>query len=167
MLLLTSVFSTHKRVTPVCFAIQRPHHGVPLPSCRGGFVDISEDSDGRASERINAAKAHVLVDLNGWTAGHRAAVIAARPCAVQVCVCMYACVHVNICSSMCIELLSLLLGLVLCRCVHVCVCECRYVCMYTAGAHVFGRFEWLELLGCKYIHTYIHMYIYNHRHTQH
>jgi hypothetical protein len=109
MLLMSSVFRTHKRVTPVCFGLQRPHPGVPLPGCRGGFVDVSGDSDTVAAQRINAATAHVLVDLNGWTAGHRASVVAARPCVVQVPMC----VRVRVFKYVCIVCILRLPGYVL------------------------------------------------------
>jgi predicted O-linked N-acetylglucosamine transferase (SPINDLY family) len=48
------------------------------------FVDIADLSDDLAARRIRDDDLDVLVDLNGHTRGARTAILARRPCAVQV-----------------------------------------------------------------------------------
>jgi protein O-GlcNAc transferase len=48
------------------------------------FADLSPLDDGAAAAAVNRDGAHVLVDLNGWSGGHRAAVVSLRPAPVQV-----------------------------------------------------------------------------------
>jgi predicted O-linked N-acetylglucosamine transferase (SPINDLY family) len=83
MLLMRGVFGMHK-ATAVCFGLQEPHPGVEPPTCTGGFRDLSRVADDTAAEEINRMRPHVVVDLNGWTAGHRAGVLASRPARLQV-----------------------------------------------------------------------------------
>jgi tetratricopeptide (TPR) repeat protein len=48
------------------------------------FVDLSSENDVEAARIINAGGAHILLDLNGWSGGHRETIIALRPAAIQV-----------------------------------------------------------------------------------
>ncbi len=48
------------------------------------FIDIAWDSDDVAARRIRDDRLDVLIDLKGYTMGSRTALLAARPCAVQV-----------------------------------------------------------------------------------
>ena len=48
------------------------------------FVDVAWDSDDVIAERMRQDALDVLVDLKGYTIGHRLPVMARRPCAVQV-----------------------------------------------------------------------------------
>ncbi len=48
------------------------------------FIDIRELAHADAARRIHADGIDILVDLNGWTRGHRLAVCAHRPAPVQV-----------------------------------------------------------------------------------
>lgn len=49
------------------------------------FVDIRELAHADAARRIHADGVDILVDLNGWTRGHRLAVCAHRPAPIQAC----------------------------------------------------------------------------------
>ncbi|MDX9861106.1 MAG: tetratricopeptide repeat protein [Rhodospirillales bacterium] len=49
------------------------------------FVDIRELAHHEAARRIHADDIDILIDLNGWTRGHRMAIGAHRPAPVQVC----------------------------------------------------------------------------------
>lgn len=49
------------------------------------FVDIRELTHADAARRIHADGTDILVDLNGWTRGHRLAICAHRPAPVQAC----------------------------------------------------------------------------------
>lgn len=83
MLLMSGVFRMHS-VAAVCFGLQEAHPGVSLPHCSGGFRDLSRYGDAEAAQNINAVRANIVVDLNGWTAGHRAPILASRPGTVQL-----------------------------------------------------------------------------------
>lgn len=48
------------------------------------FVDIAWDPDDIAARRIRDDQLDILIDLKGYTMGSRSALLAARPCAVQV-----------------------------------------------------------------------------------
>jgi predicted O-linked N-acetylglucosamine transferase (SPINDLY family) len=48
------------------------------------FVDIARVSEDAAAERIRADALDLLVDLKGYTAGERLAILARRPCATQL-----------------------------------------------------------------------------------
>lgn len=48
------------------------------------FVDVSQLSDAGAARAVNRDETHVLVDLNGWSGGHRATMVSMRPAPVQV-----------------------------------------------------------------------------------
>jgi len=48
------------------------------------FVDIARDPDDVATQRIRSDELDLLVDLKGYTLGARAALLARRPCPVQV-----------------------------------------------------------------------------------
>jgi protein O-GlcNAc transferase len=48
------------------------------------FVDVSRHDDGAAAELIRSLGIDVLVDLNGYTAGGRTAILARRPAPLQV-----------------------------------------------------------------------------------
>jgi predicted O-linked N-acetylglucosamine transferase (SPINDLY family) len=47
-------------------------------------IPIHEISDEAAAQRIATDEVDLIVDLNGWTTGHRAAVLAMRPAPVQI-----------------------------------------------------------------------------------
>ncbi|HEY9446841.1 MAG TPA: tetratricopeptide repeat protein, partial [Burkholderiales bacterium] len=47
------------------------------------FVDIARTPDDLACERIRADALDILIDLHGYTAGDRLAIMARRPCAIQ------------------------------------------------------------------------------------
>lgn len=49
------------------------------------FVDIRELTHTEAARRIHADGIDILIDLNGWTRGHRLAISAHRPAPVQAC----------------------------------------------------------------------------------
>lgn len=49
------------------------------------FVDIRELAHADAARRIQADGIDILVDLNGWTRGHRLAICAHRPAPIQAC----------------------------------------------------------------------------------
>lgn len=48
------------------------------------FIDIARDPDDIAVDRIRSDELDVLVDLHGYTVGARTAILAQRPCPVQV-----------------------------------------------------------------------------------
>src|SRR5690606_11934621 len=48
------------------------------------FVDIARTSDDLAAQRLRADALDVLVDLKGFTAGERLAILARRPCGIQL-----------------------------------------------------------------------------------
>jgi tetratricopeptide (TPR) repeat protein len=52
-------------------------------SCHA-FADLSPLDDAAAAAAVNRDGAHVLMDLNGWSGGHRAGVVSLRPAPVQV-----------------------------------------------------------------------------------
>ena len=52
--------------------------------CSGGLQDISDLPTQDAAHKINRDAVHILIDLNGWMPGHRAAVLALTPVPVQV-----------------------------------------------------------------------------------
>lgn len=48
------------------------------------FIDVARDNDDQAAQRIRSDNLDILVDLNGYTRGARTAVMARRPCSVQI-----------------------------------------------------------------------------------
>ena len=52
--------------------------------CHGGLDDLSDMPTDAAAARVNRHGVHILVDLNGWMPGHRAAVLALSPAPVQM-----------------------------------------------------------------------------------
>src|SRR5262245_29927865 len=48
------------------------------------MIPIGQLSDQAAAERIAADDVDIVIDINGWTTGHRAAVLARRPAPLQV-----------------------------------------------------------------------------------
>ena len=48
------------------------------------FIDIAWDPDDIAARRISDDQLDILVDLKGYTMGSRTALLAARPCAIQI-----------------------------------------------------------------------------------
>ena len=48
------------------------------------FIDLAHEPDDRAARRIAGDQLDILVDLKGYTMGARTAVLARRPCSVQV-----------------------------------------------------------------------------------
>ena len=87
--LIAGVFAAHDRRVVEVFAYD---HSPPDSSYfRQRFeasvehlVDIRQMSDAQAAERIYADQIEVLVDLQGFTAGHRLPIFALRPASVQV-----------------------------------------------------------------------------------
>jgi hypothetical protein len=92
---MAAVIARHdrRRFQPRCYALaarlspsaaSREWRDNVRRSCEGGLQDLSDDSAQEAAGRINEDGAHVLVDLNGWMPGHRAAVLALQPAPVQL-----------------------------------------------------------------------------------
>ena len=87
--LLVEILELHSRSRSEIFAYS---HGVNDNSATRArveracehFVDIAELSDELAARRIRDDNLDILVDLNGSTRGARTAILARRPCAVQV-----------------------------------------------------------------------------------
>ena len=51
------------------------------------FLDVSALDDAAAAAAINHDKVHILIDLNGWSGGHRVPLISRRPAPIQVRAC--------------------------------------------------------------------------------
>lgn len=67
-------------------------------ACGDGWADLSSLSDSEGAMTINSAGTHVLLDLNGWSGGHRAPLLALRvrrasyrTVAVSLCLCFRIC----------------------------------------------------------------------------
>lgn len=87
--LLAEVFELHDRERFEIFAYSYgPDDSSPMRKRVSGavehFVDVAWDSDDAIVQRMRADALDVLVDLKGYTVGHRLAVMARRPCAIQV-----------------------------------------------------------------------------------
>jgi hypothetical protein len=75
------------RVAIGCFALNAADESSALSrlwrstiasACADGWVELSSLSDSAGALAINSAGTHVLLDLNGWSGGHRAAMLALR-----------------------------------------------------------------------------------------
>jgi len=82
-----------RRVRALCFALgARAAPGVEAlrwqeaasALCEGGLRQLAALDDRAAAAEVNRAGLHVLVDLNGWMPGHRAAVLALQPAPLQL-----------------------------------------------------------------------------------
>jgi protein O-GlcNAc transferase len=87
--LTVGLFERHDRSAFTVAALScGPDDGSPLRervrrAC-DQFVDISGQSDGEAAERIRRLEIDILVDLNGFAAGGRTAILTQRPAPIQV-----------------------------------------------------------------------------------
>jgi predicted O-linked N-acetylglucosamine transferase (SPINDLY family) len=59
-------------------------HRLRLEAAFDRMIPIGQLSDRAAAERIAADDVDIVIDINGWTTGHRAAVLAQRPARLQV-----------------------------------------------------------------------------------
>ena len=97
MLLMRAVFSLHNRAAfhVVCVSSrplpvsdhERPRQSGPLAGAADGcahVLDLGQGSAGAQARAVNRQRIHVLVDLNGWTAGHAMGVLAFRPAPLVV-----------------------------------------------------------------------------------
>ena len=103
MLLMRAVFDRHDRSTfhVVCFStralpgfdtaqrekretLRDDEAGAHLPQGCAEVVEIGEGASDAQARVINRKQAHVLVDLNGWTAGHAMGALAFRPAPVII-----------------------------------------------------------------------------------
>lgn len=87
--LIAELLELHDRSTFEIFAYSYgPEDHSPmrerLRSACEHFIDIAWDPDDVAAQRIHDDRLDILVDLKGYTMGSRIALLAARPCAVQV-----------------------------------------------------------------------------------
>ena len=87
--LLTGVIETHDRqrfeivahdFSPVVDSYYRRR----LAAAFDRMIPIHKLSDDAAAQRIASDEIDLLIDLNGWTAGHRAPVLARHPASVQI-----------------------------------------------------------------------------------
>ncbi|MCC7045257.1 MAG: tetratricopeptide repeat protein [Alphaproteobacteria bacterium] len=86
--LTCGLFAAHDRaaVEVQLFSYGRDNGGGYREAIEAGadrFVDLLALSDRQAAEAIRAAGVDILVDLMGWTQGHRQAICAMRPAPVQ------------------------------------------------------------------------------------
>jgi len=87
--LLAEVLELHDRSSFEIFAYSYgPDDRSPMRSrlqqaCEH-FIDLAHEPDDRAARRIAGDQLDILIDLKGYTMGARSAVLARRPCAVQV-----------------------------------------------------------------------------------
>eukprot|EP00960_Hanusia_phi_P022560 667417-Hanusia_phi.AAC.5 len=85
MLLMKGAIERHSpRVRVLCFLLAAPADPSLIPSSCAVRTDLSPLPDFEASRRINEHRPHVLVDLNGWTAGNRMRIFSYRPAELQV-----------------------------------------------------------------------------------
>uniref|UniRef100_A0A6U6B809 protein O-GlcNAc transferase n=2 Tax=Guillardia theta TaxID=55529 RepID=A0A6U6B809_GUITH len=85
MLLIKGAIERHSpRVRVLCFLLAPPMDPSLVPSSCSLRSDLSSLPDLEASRSINGHGPHVLVDLNGWTAGNRMRIFSYRPAALQV-----------------------------------------------------------------------------------
>ena len=87
--LLAGVLEAHDRARFEIYGYSYgPEDESPMRSrLRGAcehFIDIARDPDDAVVRRIEADALDVLVDLKGYTMGARTAILARRPCAIQV-----------------------------------------------------------------------------------
>jgi len=87
--LLAEVLELHDRSRFEVFAFSYgPEDNSPMrarlrAACEH-FIDIARDPDDVAAQRIREAQLDILIDLKGYTMGARPAILARRPCPIQV-----------------------------------------------------------------------------------